>query len=249
MNYEKYLKMENAVIPADIAEKLENQGNITAVDFSEKNKFLKNKELTREIGYTRLDNGDYLVSMEVKMPGVTKEMVDWWFWWHPMKKERYMLWYPGEHMNISYAPENEKYFNQKVQPPFEPNINYPIERIGGMVMPLSISFVTPEQFGYDKKLMKESSVATIICGHVGAFKDRIPHTEMSHIYFQEPDGLRLNGHFWIGARCKNPLLRKIMCTSKNAKGMAEHCYVEYTNLARKIPLLYAEYEKEDENAY
>lgn len=195
----------------------------------------------KDIGYIRLDNGDYLVSVDIKMPHVTKEMVDWWFWWHPLEKERYMLWYPGEHFGIGYAKENAEYFQQQKQPAFEPNTHYPVERIAGMKMPLCIKFVTPEQFGYDRQMMKDNHVVTIVCGHVGLFKDKIPHTEMSHIFFQEEDGLRMTGHFWIGARCKNFLVHKFICTEKTAKGMAEHCYVEYTNFAKKIPMLYEEY--------
>lgn len=196
MDYQKYMNMPNAGIPEDVAEKLARSGGIHAVSFEDKNALLEDK-IQSDIGYTRLSNGDYLVSVEVNMPGVTKEMVDWWFWWHPLEKERYMLWYPGEHFGIGYAKENADYFQQKEQPPFEPNTHYPVERIGGMKMPLCIKFVAPEQFGYDSRRMRENHVATIVCGHVGTFKDRLPHTEMSHIFFQEEGGLRMTGIFGL----------------------------------------------------
>jgi hypothetical protein len=37
---------------------------------------------------------------------------------------------------------------------------------------------------------------------------------------------------------KNPLLRKVVLTEDMAKGMAEHCYQEYRNLAAMLPELY-----------
>lgn len=244
MDYQKYLSMENATIPYDIAQKLKKPGSNNITKFEDKNEILMHKELHEDIGYTQMEDGTYVISSYVALPGVTAEMVEWWYWWHPLEKKRYMLWYPGEHFGISYPKKEERYFNQKKMPAFKPNMQYPIERIGGMKLPLSINFVTPKQFGYDVKKMKENDVATIICGHVGAFKDLIPHTEMSHICFQKENGLFMVNRFWMGQRANNSIVRKFLLTDENAKGMAEHCYIEYRNFAKKIPLLYEEYLRE-----
>lgn len=247
MDYQKYLVMPNATIPKDIAEKLKKPGNNHITSFTDKNDILTHKELHEDIGYTQMEDGNYIISSCVELPGITAQMAEWWFWWHPLQKERYMLWYPGEHFGIGYAKKEESYFNQKKMPEFQPNMQYPIERIGEMKLPLSIDFVTPEQFGYDEKLMKENDVATIICGHVGAFRDFVPHTEMSHICFQRENGLFMVNRFWMGQRAKNAVVRKLLLTDENAKGMAEHCYIEYHNFAKKIPMLYEEYLKEISN--
>ncbi|MBR2045286.1 MAG: hypothetical protein IJ958_04030 [Agathobacter sp.] len=45
------------------------------------------------MGYCKFSEGSYLVS----------EMIQWWFWRHPQKDERYQIWFPGEHFAISYA--------------------------------------------------------------------------------------------------------------------------------------------------
>ena len=244
MDYQKYLAMENATIPADIAKKLKKPGSNHITKFEDKNEILVHKELHKDIGYAQMDDGNYIISSCVELPGMTAEMVQWWFWWHPLEKERYMLWYPGEHFGISYPTKEKSYFEQKKQPDFKPNMQYPVERIGGMKLPLSINFVTPKQFGYDEKLMRENGVATIICGHVGAFKDLIPHTEMSHICFQEENGLYMVNRFWMGQRAKNPVVRKFLLADEIAKGMTEHCYIEYRNFAKKVPMLYEAYLKE-----
>ena len=39
----------------------------------------------------------------------------------------------------------------------------------------------------------------------------------------------------------NPMLRKMIITEDMAKGMAEHCCIEYRNLHEILPLLYEEY--------
>lgn len=109
-------------------------------------------------------------------------------------------------------------------------------------MPLRIDFVTPEQFGFSKEAMEKGSIATIVCGHVSAFGGLIPYTEMAHIFRQTEDGLFMVSRFWLG-KTMNPLLRKFVMTEKMARGMAEHCCVEYRNLAQILPGLYQEYHR------
>lgn len=238
MNFEQYMQMPNCIIPDDIKASLETAGSITLTQFQDKNSVLSDASLQMETGCKKLPDGDFLVSMYCPMPGVTKEMVDWWFWWHPQKSERYKIWYPGEHFAVGYRKKDKEYFTAKSLPPYKSNIQYPVEKIGKLILPLSIEFVSAEDFGFSKEAMKENNVATIVCGHVGAFGRMIQHTEMAHIFFEREDGLFMVSRFWLGKRLKNPLIRKVMLNFGTAKGMAEHCCVEYRNFAERIPLLY-----------
>lgn len=206
-------------------------------EFEDKNEILINKEIQQDMGYVRMDNGDYLVAMTCPMPGITKEMIDWWFWWHPQDSQRYQMWYPGEHFAISYAKKDKDYFTSPFKG-FKPNTQYPVERIGTMKMPLRIDFITPQDFGFSAELMKQNHVETIVSGHVGAYKGLIQHTEMAHIFFKSDDGLFLVSCFWIGKRLHNPLIRHFILTDNTAQGMATHCYHEYRNLAKILPDLY-----------
>ncbi|MCB2309210.1 hypothetical protein LGL08_21825 [Clostridium estertheticum] len=241
MDINEYLKLKTIEVPDDIRQKLKENHHVSTTDFERKNEVLQDKELQNEIGYEQLSNGDFIVSMICPMPEVTKEMVDWWFWWHPQAKERYCAWFPEEHFGIGYAKKDWSYFQQAQLPPFAPNTQYPEEKIGNLRMSLNIDFVSPEEFGYSKKVMGENNVAEIVCGHVGAYKGLIMHTEMSHVFFQKDDGLYLVSRFWMGHLLKNRLLRKIICTEKTAKTMAIHCCREYRNLAGRLPDLYKNY--------
>lgn len=179
--------------------------------------------------------------MTCPLPGVTAEMVQWWFWWHCQEDLRYQVWYPGDHIRISYRKKDRAYFEQKTMPPFQPNSQCPVERIGGMKMPLQINFVTAQSFGFSPQIMKEHGIPFICCGHVSAFGNLVKHTEMAHIYKQTEDGLVLISRFWLGKTLHNPLLRKIILTEKTARGMAEHCCIEYRNLGEILPGLYQRY--------
>lgn len=224
--------------PKDIKTKLE-ENNITETLFENKNEILKNEKLQNEVGFTRLYDGTYLVSMTCPMEGVTEEMINWWFWWHPQKSERYRMWFPKEHYAVSYSRKNKGYFKCEKMPEFEENKQYPVERIGKLIMPLTIDFKTAESFGFSKRLMEENDIPLIVCAHVGAVG--VMHTEMAHIFKKDDKGLFLLSHFWIGQRLKNPVLRKIILTDETARGMAEHCCEEYRRLAKILPELYEKY--------
>ena len=215
------------------------KNKITKTPFARKNDILSNAALQAEVGYTKMDNGTYLVSMVCPMPGITPDMIEWWFWWHPQADERYQVWFPNEHINISYSKKDDAYFNQKDRPVFRRNTQYPTEKIGDLKMPLRIDFVEPEEFGFSADLMSENNIPLIVCGHVGAFKGLIRHTEMAHIFQKTDHGLLLISRFWIGETLRDPILRKLILTDKTAKGMAEHCCIEYRNLVEILPALYA----------
>lgn len=219
-------------------EKIKDGGNITATAFGDKDSILTDKELQTEVGFAKMPTGDYLVSMVCPMPEVTKEMIDWWFWWHPQKSERYRMWYPKEHFAVLYPLRDRRYFESESFVSFHQNTQYPIEKIGSLPMPLSIDFKTAQNFGFSEEKIKEGKAGTIVCGTVGAFFGIVKHTQMAHIFFEYEEGLTLVSRFWIGEKLRNPVLRKIFLNEKIARDMAVHCYHEYRNLATFLPELY-----------
>lgn len=241
MDLDRYIKMENTKIPRAVVERLSKKGGITKTAFCDKNDILKDTNVQHECGYDVMPDGSYLVSVNIPMPNITKEMVEWWFWWHASDSKRYQAWYPKEHIAISYETKDTAYFQSKTVPKFQSNTQYPVERVGNLIAPLSIDFVSPVEFGFSEELMKVYGVEHVVCGHVGAFKGLIPNTEMAHIYVKTDDGLMSVSRFWLGKNVKSKLLKKLLVTEKQAKGMAEHCYVEYHNFVRKIPLMYNEW--------
>ena len=226
-------------IPADIKEKLDKP-EISLTYLNECNLILQSDALQQEVGFRQFSDGSWMVSMTCPMPEITTEMIDWWFWWHCQDNLRYQVWFPGDHISIKYSKKDRAYFEQEAQPVFQPNSQCPVEKIGGSKMPLQIDFVTPEQFGFSKEAIEKGDIATIVCGHVSAFGGLIPHTEMAHIYKQTENGLFMFSRFWLG-KTMNPFLRKFVMTEKMARGMAEHCCIEYRNLTEILPTLYHRY--------
>lgn len=229
------------VIPSEIQNRLDDP-KITLTPMHRMNDILLDKNLQNDIGFAQFPDGSWMVSMVCPMPGISKEMIDWWFWWHCQENLRYQVWYPGNHISIKYHKKDLAYFERPTMPDFQPNSQCLLEKIGGTTMPLRLDFVTPEQFGFTKEAMVRGNVATIVCGHVSAFNGLVPHTEMAHIYKQSDGGLFLISRFWLG-KTMHPLLRKLIMTKDMARGMAEHCCIEYRNLTQILPELYKEYHK------
>ena len=228
-------------IPDEIRHRID-ASEITLTPVSEVNELLIREDLQKEAGYRKMEKGIWQVSMYCPMPGITPEMIQWWFWWHPQADERYQVWYPGAHHGIGYANKDREYFQTEQCPPFQNNIQYPVETIGGSKMPLQIRFVTPEEFGFSRELMEENDIPIIVCGHVG-IKGLVMHTEMAHVFRKTEDGLYMFSRFWMGELLHSRLIRSMAITEATALGMTEHCCVEYRNLVRILPELYRKYGK------
>ena len=77
------------------------------------------------------------------MPGVTAEMVDWWFDWHPREPIRYRVWHPLAHVSNSLEPP--------AVPGAKPHwgaIHHPVEDVGVGVAHARISFMRPTEIGF-----------------------------------------------------------------------------------------------------
>ncbi len=243
--FETYLHKQVPAIPADIQEALETAGSVTEIPFAEKNRILCEENLQSEAGILRTEDGNWLIAMTCPMPGITPDMLRWWFWWHPQEDIRYQIWFPGAHKAIGYRKKDAPYFRQRACPPFQDNVQYPTEAIGSRSMPQSLAFQTPSEFGFSEKLMAENDIPLIICGHVGMLRGMIMHTEMAHIFKQTEDGGVLISRFWLGNLYRFRVFRRRIFSETMAMNMAKHCCQEYRNLAQILPELYRKYAQEE----
>ena len=139
---EAQVKKNAAPIPVDVAKLLEEPNCIKAISYIDCNELLIDKELQQQIGYAVFPNGCWYVAMRSPMPGVTQEMIDWWFWWQAQDSLRYKMWFPNAHKHIRYDKKDETYFRRPFRE-FKPNTQYPDEVIGSMRGKLVIEFVYP----------------------------------------------------------------------------------------------------------
>ena len=215
-------------------------------------RLLEPGELPGETGWCTMHDGVGYTAVRTPMPGVTGEMLDWWFAWHPHDPMRYRIWFPGAHAGISIEPAArpaaKAYWN---------TVHHPIEDVGLGMQHLRIRFLDPVAFGFPEHVLEHPSVATIICGLVGDDRRRVWHTRMCHFARRTDNGVELRSRFWLGAKLRlftssplaapinhllaNPAVRRRLIPRQAPLAMAHHCAAEYANLASLLPQLHQEH--------
>jgi DAPG hydrolase PhiG domain len=106
--------------------------------FEECSQILSPKQLAFESGLERLDNGMVHVAVLTRMPGVTAEMIAWWFGEYMQTSEHYRRWHPTDHVWMGW---------QDKQPGTHLGAKHLVhEYVGGRLFKLRIHFLPPENF-------------------------------------------------------------------------------------------------------
>jgi len=248
--YAKYYSRPMTPAPAEIYELLD-KGPINpalALPIQNRNDILKPGYLPAECGYCLMPDGSAFVAGLTKMPGVTPEMIDWWFSWHGLEGLRYAIWDNEDHYDVHVKPEDlERRLNPNLSTR-ERNWNTTdivTEDVGTGTMLLDISFMSPEDFGYDMPTFAKGA-ATAVNANLGPHDPKTMLVSFSHVAREIPGGIELRSRFWIGWNIVDtkPVRVGIGTPAEViaglAKGLAYHCPKEYHNLAAILPSVYTE---------
>ena len=208
--------------------------------------------LAAETGWCLMPDASAFVAVRTEMPGVTAEMIDWWFDWHPRKPLRYRVWHPAAHVSNS------------VELPAEAGakahwgtVHHPVEDVGLGVINARIAFLPPSEIGFGSDAIGDPNVGTVVCGLVGDDKMHARHSVMAHVWLNEGDGLVLRSAFWLGAVMRpdlpgalgdlagrlinRPLVRRRLVEQGLPQALSLHCAQEYANMATLLPELYSRF--------
>jgi phloretin hydrolase len=220
-----------------------------ALPLSELDRLLDPAPLPVETGWCTLADGVGYVAVRTPMPGVSGEMIDWWFDWHPRDPLRYRIWHPDAHEGNS------------VEAPAKPRAKYhwgavhhPVEDVGTGTVHARIAFQPPTAIGFSTDALDDPAVATIACGEVGDDRRRVRHSIMAHVFLEDGEGVALRSHFWLGAAIRpylpaalaapagralnNRLVRGLALPSDLPRSLSRHCAEEYANLGALLPELW-----------
>lgn len=242
--YYKYYEQDMAPIPQEKLEILENPGKTAIVPFVEKNLFLEGKDGDYcQQGYGVLEDGTAFVCNETYMPGVTSEMLDWWFPWHSVGPDlRYKMWNNEDHYfaradKINYVTDPAVPINQRTWGV----CHHILEAVGPVPEFIRVFFLKPSDFGYDMNLIGTEKCSSLVCG---AGEDPCG-AAMTHKWYPYKDGVMLVSRFWMGYGYKDGNVQKLIPDGMKvpeiaAKGLYAHNIKEFTNLASILPSVYAE---------
>jgi len=219
-----------------------------ALPIDQRNELLEPGYLPTERGYCIMPDGTGFVAGLTKMPGVTSEMIDWWFAWHGLEGLRYAIWDTDDHYDIHVAPEDlERRLNPKLSLR-ERNWNTTdivTEDVGTGSMVLDISFISPEDFGYDMDSFNKGAT-TAISANLGPHEPKSRLVCFSHVAREIPGGIELRSRFWIGWNIVDKIPVRVdqgvpaEVIAGLCKGLAYHCPKEYHNLAAILPKVYVQ---------
>ncbi len=220
-----------------------------AASLADLDRLLDPAPLPVETGWCfRLDHVGY-VAVRTAMPGVSAEMIEWWFDWHPRDPDRYRAWHPLAHTDNSIElPATlgaKRHWGA---------VHHPVEDVGTGTVHARIAFLPPTAIGFSSDARDDPAVATIVCGYVGDDKRRLRHSVMAHVFLSAEDGLVLRSHFWLGAAVRpylpvpfaapfglalnNRVVRRLSLPRNLPRSLATHCAEEYANLATLLPELH-----------
>jgi len=208
-----------------------------------------------ENGYCVMPDGSGYVALRHPVAGATPEMVDWWFAWHALEDLRYKLWYPEMHISARVDPEDRAKILDPDRPlplKFQGMTHHVVEDIGGGVLnAVDISFLTPEDFGFDMSRFHSPNAEALAAANVVARgMDDPPDgpglpVAFVHLVRNIPGGIEVRNRFWVGYQIvdKKPVLSLppgVAIPEEAVQGLFLHDVQEFANLAAILPQLYGE---------
>jgi len=220
----------------------------------EANRLLEPGYLPLESGYTQLANGQLFIATHTFMPGVTGEMIDWWFGWHYMEDERYKIWHPGSHVGNGAAKmigddpqysDREKYIG---------NTHYSTEYLGGSRQKINIHYIEPETY-LDTSRFEAAAVSTAPTATITLRGTPLQVSKIIHLVRDTAEGCEMRVRLWIGPAGlrrlakSNPINRivgskwitRALLNEKMARQAFVSSAMEMNHLAGFLPQLYADY--------
>jgi phloretin hydrolase len=251
--YAKYFYKELAEVPAEDLARVNagpvDPSKVTTVQ--NRDDLLKPGYLEVETGYTVMPDGSGFAATLVNMPGVTPEMFDWWFNWHPLESIRVAMWSPvahfyisvkdpARHLDSSGVPRRERFYG----------ITHYVEEGFNMATSQgeSIEFFSPEDYGLDMSKFKEPEITRAICANVNTDILKTPLSTIMHAVRKVDGGVEYRSRYWLGYTMKKnaPVrVKRFIYFSPYkirdlARNMCLHSLIEYNNLASFLPKLYEE---------
>jgi hypothetical protein len=258
--YAKYYYLPSAAPAAHHAEMLDDLGPLDpakADRIQDLNRLLDSGYTEGENGYCVMPDGSGYVALRHPIENATPEMIDWWFAWHGLEDLRYKLWYPEMHISARVDADDRARILDPERPlrlKFQGMTHHVVEDIGGGVLnAVDISFLTPEDFGFDMTRFKPPYAEALAAANVTARGIDDPADGAGlplafvHVARKTEDGIELRNRFWIGYQIvdREPVLMlppDVRIPEEACHGLFLHDVQEGANLGSILPQLYREME-------
>lgn len=248
-SYYKYYEqgIEN-LTPEQMAYVAGSRGTVEeALEACDRARLLEPGCCPEKMGYYPLKAGGLLVAGNIPMPGVTADMLYWWFAWHGLEPLRYAIWDCEDHYDVKISDEGRA---RALDPsiPMEQKTwgatHTVLESIGGPADEIVLMFRNPADMGYDLSRIGTENCEFLVCCNalMGSMKIPVIMTECA----KKIDGvMTFMARFWVGyhvidGEARYLLPPEVQLPEEVAMGLEAHNIKEFSNLARILPAVYAE---------
>jgi hypothetical protein len=267
LSYSKYYYMEmSKPHPVSVQVAKQQLDPKDALKIENLNDLLKPGYLPVEQGFCHLPDGAGFIANYVYMPGVTPEMIDWWFVWHfipppSVPREngnlRYKIWNPKEHWDAGIVGDDgqKRYVDQSIplRERREGTFAFIEKSIGGdknnQRMMIEAIAHKLEDYGLDMNMVRKPGFGTItgVTLNLG-----LPAVGL-HYYRPREDGVELRTRYWLGYELFNKRPVRIFegpqVTQELTYNFLIHNMTEYVHLAKFLPRLFKEESWKPVDAY
>lgn len=255
LSYSKYFYMKMSE-PSPLSMQILNSGPLPyelTLKFEDRLDLFKPGYLPAEQGYSILPDGGGYIANYVRMPGVTVEMIDWWFIWHfiappSVPREngnlRYKIWCPKEHWDTGVDEAGLRQYLDESIPMRERRYgptNFIVESVDGTgvnMMEIAAQSFHPSKFGLDVNELNRPEMGTLLTAYIQVGSPNVG----IHYYRPIPGGVELRTRYWMGYELQDAKLvrRPGGPTEELVRQFTLHNMTEYPHLASFLPSLYAE---------
>ncbi|MCD7866567.1 MAG: phloretin hydrolase [Clostridiales bacterium] len=249
--YYKYYLKEFAKLPADKTEFLKNPvgRQEDGLNIHERNKLFDPGYLPDEKGIFPTADGGKLVANNTQFPGVTGEMMQWWFAWHGLDPLRYAIWDPYDHYGLDISYEDRAKLLDPTLSLREKccDIQHVVKEslvMGDAPATLFLDFKKPEDMGYDALKIGTDACSFFVVANVGIESPmgRVPIV-MTHMTRDTEYGCELRSRFWMGYNIINGEAKYLMPGGMEfpiemAHQLLGHNFNEFTNLSEILASVY-----------
>lgn len=224
--------------------------NSKALHIKNRNDLFTPGELPGEFGWWLMDDGTALIANQTFLPGVTGEMFDWWFTWHPIDRLRYACWDNEDHYDVYLEdPARALDMSLSIRERHWGSVHNVWEDIGtGKADLLRIHFRRPGEMGYDEGKIDTDACNALICANCQSIgSGDVPDMPVVMTHFLRPveGGSELRSRFWFGWQIIDG--EAVKCIPDAVKvpsfvplSLLNHNVKEFSNLGRILPSIYEE---------
>ena len=217
------------------------------IELAERTVLQSEKDCPQKPGYFPLKGGGMMIHSIVEIPNITPQAGAWWAAWHGLDPVRYAIWDPEDHYDVKMSEEDRARILNPTIPDDEKMYgvtHHILEAFDGdEPSELTMQFLNPFEYGYDKSLYKTKVSENILCAKA-LLNGKVPVFVTELVRWD--DGVRhVHVCFWLGyeikdgkAKCKVPPFVKI--PENLMQLLMTHNYKEFIHLNKVLPDVYAQ---------